>query len=291
MSGARKYATVAAALVVFFAALHSAPKASGQEPFDYAPYQRVLARYVDSEGMVDYSGLKRSRRDLDRFIGRLEKVSPASHSELFATRESRLAYWINAYNAWVLRIIVDHYPVTNITKIGAAPHSAFTEPLIRLGGEKMSLQHLENEIIRRGFNDPRIHFAINCASFSCPRLPQEIFHPDRLDAQLEAVAREFNDQEPNVRLDRASNRLVLSRIYQWYEGDFLTWGEHNFKRRVELVDYILPYLRPELRRALAERKTLRIVFRDYDWSLNDQATGSSGKHTVTISRGAGSRSR
>ena len=288
--GARKYAAVAAALVVFFAAVHSAPKASSQEPLDYSPYQRVLARYVDWEGFVDYAGLKRSRRDLDRFIGQLKKVSPASHSELFATRESRLAYWINAYNAWILRIVVDHYPVTNITKIGAAPHAAFIEPLIRLGGEKMSLQHLENEIIRRGFNDPWIHFALNCASLSCPRLPQEIFHPDRLDAQLEAVAHEFNNQERHVRLERANNRLVLSRIYQWYEGDFLTWGEHHFKRRIELVDYILPYLRPELRRALAQRKNLRIVFSDYDWSLNDQATGSNGNHAVMISRGAGSRS-
>lgn len=290
MLGARKYATVAATLVVFFAAVHSTPKASAQEPFDYAPYQRVLTRYVDPEGFVDYAALKRNRRDLDRFIGQLEKVSPASHSELFPIRESRLTYWINAYNAWILRIIVDHYPVTNITKIGSAPHAAFIDPLIRLGGEKMSLRHLENEIIRRGFGDPRIHFAINCASLGCPRLPQEIFHPDRLDAQLEAVAREFNNQERHVRLDRANNRLVLSRIYQWYEGDFLTWGEHHFKRRVDLADYILGYLKPERRLALTQRKNLRIVFRNYDWSLNDQATKSDGNPTVIISHGADSRS-
>ena len=147
---------------------------------DYQPVERVLASYVDEHGYVDYAGLKKNPLDLDTFIGQISQVSPASHPALFPTREAKLTYWINAHNAWMLRLVVDHYPVKKVTSIGLIPHGVFLWRRIRLGGRKMSLRHLENEIIRKQFGDPRIHFALNCASIGCPRLPQKIFHPKGL---------------------------------------------------------------------------------------------------------------
>lgn len=257
-----------------------------QTQIDYEPFERVLASYVDEHGYVDYAGLKKNPIDLDTFIGQISQISPASHPALFPTREAKLAYWINAYNAWMLRLVVDHYPVKKVTSIGLIPHGVFLWRRIQLGGRKMSLRHLENEIIRKQFGDPRIHFALNCASIGCPRLPQEIFHPERLDEQLEAAAREFNNQDRYVRVEAASGRLVLSKIFDWYAKDFISEenGRSNRKvRKVTIQDYVWRYLSPARRRKLAGMEKVHIVFRDYDWGLNDQAARRNGKN-LTSSR-------
>jgi hypothetical protein len=250
--------------------------ASGTDRFHYASWERVLAEHVDEQGYVNYAALKAKRQDLDTFIALISKISPASHPALFQTPESRLAYWINAYNAWILRVVVDHYPVQKITDIGWIPYSVFFFRYIRLGGKKMSFRNLENEIIRKGFGDPRIHFALNCASRGCPRLPREIFHPERINEQLDQVAREYHNDDRHVRLEPGTNRLVLAKIFDWYEEDFLSWGQNHLGRKVELQDYVQLYLTPERKQQLARFKKIQVVFRDYDWGLNDQAKKGGG---------------
>ena len=250
--------------------------ASEADRFNYAPLERVLAEYVDERGYVNYAALKAKRQDLDTFITLISKTSPESHPALFQTPESCLAYWINAYNAWILRIVVDHYPVKKITDIGWIPYSVFFFRYIRLGGKKMSLRHLENEIIYKGFSDPRIHFAINCASLGCPQLPREIFHPERLNEQLNQMARKYNNDDRYVRLESGTNQLVLSKIYDWYEKDFLSWGQNHLGRKIELQDYVQLYMTLERKQQLARFKKIRVVFRKYDWGLNDQAKKGGG---------------
>jgi Protein of unknown function, DUF547 len=122
--------------------------------FDYAPLQQVLTSYVDAEGRVDYAALKRNRGDLDKMSEQISAVSPDNKPQLFPTREAKLAYWINAYNTWILRIVVDNYPTSSITKIGLIPYGAFFVKRVSLGGEKLTLRSLENDIIRARFHDP-----------------------------------------------------------------------------------------------------------------------------------------
>lgn len=239
--------------------------------FDYAPLQSVLSNYVDAKGMVDYAALKQNRGDLDKMIEQISAVSPDNKPQLFPTREAKLAYWINAYNAWILRIVVDNYPTSSITKIGLIPYGAFFVKRVSLGGEKMTLRSLENDIIRARFHDPRIHFAINCASASCPPLSTRVYLPGTLDEQLDAAARAFINDNRQVKLDVAGNRIELSKIFDWYASDFTeALGSRSGGNRT-VVDYIRSYLNDERRQALAKIPNAKVNYQDYDWSLNDQA--------------------
>ena len=238
---------------------------------DYAPLARVLADQVDSEGFVDYVGLKQNPADLDRTIEEIERASPASAPELFPSRESRLAYWINAYNAWILRIVVDHYPVSSITRIGGIPYSAFFVMRVTLGGKKMTLHALETDVIRAGFHDPRIHFAINCASRSCPPLARQVYRPETLDRELDQAARAFINDNRQVTLDEAGRKIVLSKIFDWYASDFKDAAAAKFHHPGSVVDYLRTYLTPERQKALDQLSGVKPAYHDYDWSLNERS--------------------
>ena len=238
---------------------------------DYAPLERVLAAHVDAHGFVDYPSLKQDRGDLDRMIEEIERTSPASTPELFPTREARLAYWINAYNAWILRIVVDHYPVSSITRIGHVPYGAFFVMRVTLGGKKMTLHSLENDVIRAGFHDPRIHFAINCASRSCPPLARHVYRPETLDRRLDDGARAFINDNRQVTLDEAGRTIVLSKIFDWYASDFKEAVATKFHRQGTALDYLRTYLTPERLKALGKLFGVKPTYHDYDWSLNGQA--------------------
>ncbi len=244
-----------------------------QPPFDYRPLERVLANYVDGKGRVDYAALKQNRDDLDEMIERFSNRSPDSAPDLFPTREAKLAYWINAYNTWILRIVVDDYPTSSITKIGLVPYGAFFVKRVPLGGEKMTLRSLENDIIRGRFHDPRIHFAINCASASCPPLRSRAYRPETLDAQLDAATRAFINDKRHVRLDPAGNRIELSKIFEWYSSDFTATAGSNSGGKKTVVGYLKGYLNDERRKVLEEISPAKIIYQDYDWSLNDRARG------------------
>lgn len=250
---------------------------SGEVPasFDDAPFQRVLETYIDAAGKVNYAALKRNRGDLDRMILEIESASPENAPQLFPDSNARLAYWINAYNAWVLREVVDHYPIESITKIGAIPYSAFFVNRVTLGGKKMTLRSLENDIIRARFHDPRIHFAINCASLSCPPLAPHVYRADSLDRQLDEAARAFINDNRNVTLDEGGRKIVLSKIFDWYAADFKNYLAARGQKDATVLDYLKLYLPPERRRILDKLSGAKVSFYDYDWGLNEQARGSS----------------
>lgn len=242
--------------------------------FDHSAWDRVLKSSVNDIGEVDYAKIKAGRKDLDEYVRLLGESSPVNKPELFPSRSDELAYWMNAYNAFVMRGVVDKYPTRSVRDLGAL-YGFFRRKDYVAGGEKMSLQHLENEIIRKNYNEPRIHFGIVCASVSCPLLSKNAFTAANLEEQLERLARNFINQRRNVAIDKAGNEIVLSAIFDWYKKDFETAGAGDGNQA--LLAYVRRYANEENRRALAELRQLKVKFRDYDWSINAPGARSRSK--------------
>ncbi len=247
--------------------------------FTHTDFDRVLARFVDTEGRVDYTALAADSADLDRYYARLAEASPDRSPERFPDEDARLAYWINAYNAAAIKAVLTHYPIASVRDV-RPPRALFFLPRLSgfflfqriiLGGKGMSLYALENQIIRKRFADPRIHFALNCASASCPTLPRRAFSAAGLDEELAREARDFVAQERNVHIDPGSGIISLSSIFKWYEGDFLSWQKHEKPgEEATLLAYISPLLPPDRAAVLRTCSECRVDFIPYDWQLNDR---------------------
>lgn len=237
-------------------------------PFDtaLAGLDELLATYVDDAGMVDYPGLVRDR-PLGAVLEALQSTDPGRLS-----RSDQMAFWINAYNAGTLKLVVDHYPVGSIKQITPVRlpgrslyvprlNSPWMYPVLHVGGRDLSLHHIEHRILRRAFRDPRLHFALVCAARSCPNLRREAYRGAALDDQLTDQGRQFLG---DVRKNYADcDTLYLSAIFLWFRRDFTrsTGG---------LQPFLAPYTDGAIRNRLEQgNATLRYL--PYDWSLNDQA--------------------
>jgi len=244
--------------------------AHAAESFDHSPLDRVLQTFVDAQGRVDYAGLKARPDDLNACVARLGRISPASHPDHFPARADSLAYWINAYNAFVLKGVVDSYPVKSVRDIKVL-YGFFRRTRFTAGGRDYTLDDIEHGILRKVFQDPRIHAAINCASVGCPRLPRKAFRPQDLDARLEEEMRSFVREPRNARIDRAAPALHLSEIFRWFEEDFTGWVRRTKGvKEARVTDYLMRYLPEEDRAFLTAHPDIKIRYIDYDWSLNDQ---------------------
>ncbi|MCA9403082.1 MAG: DUF547 domain-containing protein [Candidatus Omnitrophica bacterium] len=225
---------------------------------DYTPYEKILNTYVNGEGRVNYRGLKADRGPLDNFIR--TQIENADLSGF--TDNERKAFWINAYNALTLRLIVDNYPL----RFGGIRTINWGRPWsiqMKAAGRELSLGDIEHEILRKWDPiDPRIHFAINCASGGCPKLPNTHFPPADLDRRLDFEARRFMNDPAKVRLDRAQNILYHSEILKWFDEDFLAVAP-------DLKSYILKYIKDDDRRYI-QSHDVKLKTVDYDWSLNEQ---------------------
>jgi hypothetical protein len=230
----------------------------------HAQFNRLLSHYVDEEGQVDYARLKQHADSvLAPYLRQLTEMNPAGWS-----RDARLAFWMNAYNAYTLKLIVDHYPVPTIwaTTPGPAKPSKENSPFaLKLGtvaDTARTLDEIEHEIIRGRFDEPRIHFALVCAAVSCPRLRQEAFTGPRLDAQLDDQARTFLHDVSKNRIPAEDDRIALSRILKWYGQDFGPSTD-------ALQRYVARYFEGQVRDRLS-RADYTVDFLPYDWALNDQ---------------------
>jgi hypothetical protein len=250
------------------------------EKFNYSSYEELLVRYVDDQGLVDYDGLLNNPHLVDLFYREVAAYSPDSHPHLFSDDDARLAYWINSYNLTTIKGVLHHYPISSVEDV-APPALLFFFPSksgffffqrFTYGGVETSLFYLENSVIRNRFVDPRYHFALNCASSSCPKLPRVPFYPERLDEQLEAESEKFINSAANVRYDVEQKTLYLSAIFDWYEEDFLNWLDHiSPGKDLTIVDYLLDYLDEQTAAPIRrDRETLKIDYLVYDWGLNDQ---------------------
>ena len=235
------------------------------QTFDYSEFDSLLRKFVH-EKQVDYRSLIAEKDKLYLFTKKLNKISPDSHPDLFKTTEEKLAYWINAYNAFILKLIVENYPVDSIKDIKFIGFTVWFSKNT-LGGEEISFKALEDDIIRDRFGDPRIHFAINCASASCPPLLNEAFLPQILDRQLDTMTAKFINDKSNVLFDEERQIIFLSSIFDWYEKDYTSWLEEERNMvNPTLLDYIKIYYDDEIPDDWQEYD---IKFYDYDWSLND----------------------
>ena len=249
------------------------------ELFRHEDFDRFLSRHVDTEGRVAYADAAHDRADLDRYLANLSETSPDSHPERFASEADALAYWINAYNAVVIDRVLAHYPLSSVQDVRGPwiarllPEGAgfFVFETFPLGGRRTRLYSLENGLIRRRFHEPRIHFALNCASASCPRLPAEAFRGDRLETQLARETERFLAEPRNVEIDLVSRVIRLSSIFDWYTKDFAT---ASTPRRGDAIlrAYLEAELDDESRERLAACGDCAVEFVPYDWSLNDRAS-------------------
>ena len=251
--------------------LLAALSAAAQESFDYSSYAQVLERCVTPEGRVRYAALKENPDELKTFVRQLAALSPENRPELFPTRASQMAYWINAYNAFVLYEVTLNYPVESVRdlKFGFG-FLFFKRARFLAGGKRYSLDDIEHGILRRRYAEPRIHFALNCASRSCPPLRRQPFLPAKLEEQLEQAAREFMAQQENVWM--RGDVLFLSAIFDWYREDFVRAAQKG-AGKATVVDYVVRYLPPEVA-AQVEKRRPPVEFYNYDWSLNDATTHS-----------------
>jgi len=235
------------------------------DQISHATWDALLKRYVDQNGNVAYAQWKKSPQDmqaLDAYLASLSTASPRGR----ASREAQLAFWINAYNAVTLRGILREYPTSSIRNHTAKVlgYNIWDDLLLIVGGNKYSLNQMEHEILRK-MGEPRIHFAVVCASRSCPRLLNEAYVPQKLDDQLTTNARVFFANPGNFRYDPARRQFGLSSILKWYGGDF--GADQGSQLRA-----IAPYLPTREAYDAAVKGAGSVSYLEYDWGLNDQAT-------------------
>ena len=236
--------------------------------FDHKPFDKLLATYVNADGLVDYPGLQKERPKLDAYLTSLAAAKP----QTFVSDAERLAFWINGYNAFTLADVLDDVygklkSVNDIKKI------FFETKNHSVAGEQLTLNQIEQQ--GRNFKDPRIHFALVCASISCPKLQRFAFTGGGLEGQLGKVAEEFlADINRGMRYDPAHNEIYLSSIFKWYADDFT--GSNKLVARVnaeasgsDLLEAAKKYLPARPKDFLDEKKP-QVKYIDYDWSLNAQ---------------------
>jgi len=234
------------------------------ERIDHSMWDKLLQKYVDAAGLVDYAAWKASAADMQALENYLDHLSTASFSQQTG-RNARLAFWINAYNAVTIKGILREYPTTSIRKHTAkvVGYNIWKDLKLLVGGRPYSLDQMEHEILRK-MNEPRIHFAIVCAALGCPRLLNEAYTPEKLDEQLDANARAFFADPKKFRYDAEQRTIDVSAILDWFGEDF---GSNQAER----LERIAPHLPDAAARHLAKRGNVRVRFLEYDWGLNDQA--------------------
>jgi hypothetical protein len=216
----------------------------GESPGPHGEWSELLGKHVGADGNVDYRGFMEDKASLDNYLRLLADNPPGNQ----AAGEAKLAYYINLYNAATVMLILENYPVRSIKDIKKPWDSAW----IKLGEQTLSLGDIEHKILRE-MGDPRIHFAINCASFSCPKLRNSAYTAHGLEAQLEEATRDFIQDTTRNKI--AEDSLELSKIFQWYKKDFTTEGS--------LVSYINNYTKVSINRQA------KVSYITYNWSLNE----------------------
>jgi len=216
---------------------------------DHVLFSDILSEHV-REGLVDYQALGGDER-LDAYLDLLGRTDPKSITD---DRE-RLAYWINAYNAFTLRLVIVHMPVESIREISVDGNGPWDIPFIEIAGRLYTLNQIEHEIIRKEFREPRIHMALVCAALGCPPLRSEAYRGSDLEGQLEDNTRRFMADSTKNRYDPSTGTLELSEIFSWFGDDFRR--THGSVERFARQYY-----------PVGEGRELTLRFLPYDWSLN-----------------------
>lgn len=267
---------VAAAL-----ALVAVPRAQEPAGIRRAAFDQILDQYV-RDGMVYYRALKVDRAKLDGYVNSLAAIDTSKMS-----REEQIVFWLNAYDAFVLRTVVDHYPMPKRSNdyparsIRQIP-GAFEKVPHRAGGKTVTLDQIETSILAE-FHDPRLYFAIGRGSLGGGRLRSEAYVPGRLETQLTEVANECASRPQCIQIDREQGKVWISSIFSWREKDFVAAyaasAPRAFANRSPIERAALAFAEPKLlgtEREFLAKNQFRVSFTPYDWSLND-LTGRGGR--------------
>ncbi|MDX2479826.1 MAG: DUF547 domain-containing protein [Desulfuromusa sp.] len=251
---------------------HAAPVITQeQNVYSNETFVRLVTKYLNEEGdKIDYAAWKESPEDLqalDQQVALLASVSPKSNPEQFPTPAMKRSYWINTYNTLVLQAVLEYWPLESVQDVKISVSSRlvpgkgfFYDRKVTVGGKQTNLYKLEKEVLKTQ-KDPRLHFAFNCASTSCP-----VLRPwEWTDEQLDQAGREFINNEHNVSVE--SDTVMLSSIFKWYKKDFPR----------DILVYLQQYAEPSLEQALqvAADGKYRIRYETYDWSLNSASDDDS----------------
>ena len=276
----------AASVLVLCAA--AALSAAPQPPSPYAathPFQRPLDQILDTyvrDGLVYYHALKVERGRLDRYTASLDVSAEAYEGW---SRDRRMAFWVNAYNAFVLETVIDHYPIRG--RSDAYPSNsirqipgAFERTTWRAAGRRLTLDQIEKTILPE-FHEPRLYLALGRGSIGGGRLHSEAYTEDRIAQQLDAIQKEFATERQLMRIDRDASQISLTPIISWHEQEFVAaydrpGGDPVFAARSPIERAIVAFIRPDLlplEKAFVARNQFRVVFHDFDWRLNDLTGG------------------
>lgn len=248
----------------------AAGKQVSMDRIDHSTWDAILHKYVDENGMVNYRALKASSGDTQALDGYLRTLS-AANVQTKASAQAKLAFWINAYNAVTVRGILREYPTKSIRDHTAKlyGYNIWKDLQLYVGGKPYSLEQIEHQILRK-MREPRIHFAIVCASIGCPRLLNEAYVPSRIQEQLETNARDFFARSQNFRYDQGRQRIYLSAILDWFGEDF---GSN----RAEQLRKIAGWLPTKAAQQAAKQNSVQVSFLDYNWNLNEQTVVRSAR--------------
>ncbi|NND33591.1 MAG: DUF547 domain-containing protein [Saprospiraceae bacterium] len=228
-------------------------KMSDSVPISHEIWSGLLSKHVDDAGWIDYPGFQSDSLTLNQYLDLLRAGHPNDKNW---TRDEQLAYWINAYNAFTVKLIIDHYPLESIKEIkNGIPfvNTVWDIKFINIEGHEYDLNNIEHGIIRKQFNEARIHFAVNCASVSCPKLSNEAYEAGRLDDQLTSAAKSFlADPMRNQVSD-----FKVSSIFSWFRGDF----KDQSGTLVKFINQYAPTPIPE---------DANLDFLEYNWQLNEK---------------------
>lgn len=213
-------------------------------------FHNLLQKHVTNDGFVDYEAFKTDEATLDTYLNYLEKTSP---KKSWSTNKQK-AFWINAYNAYTIKLILEKYPLQSITNIKENGKTAWKIPFAKVGNKSYTLDAIEHEILRKNLFDPRIHVGVNCASISCPKLLNVAFTEKNIDAELEKLMKEFlNDSSKNK---FTKDAIEISSIFDWFKEDFTKNGS--------VISYLNKYV------AVKINANAKVTYLKYDWSLNSK---------------------
>ena len=247
--------------------------------FPHDAFEALLTRYVSTDGYVDYAGWRAdadSRRELNAYLAAVAELSPVNAPERFPTERDTLAYWMYAYNAYVVWSVLDKWPLKSVTDVKAPLEIVrglgfFYRRRFPFGGEYLSLYHVENEIIRKQYRDPRIHFVLNCGSESCPTLRPELPTGEELQRFLERSAADFLSDPKHVEFDHDARRIQLSAIFKMYKSDFVdglrAQGLPSDRGPIGWVEANAP---EKVRDEFVRARDYSVDYKEFDWAINSQ---------------------
>ena len=239
--------------ILVLSGIFSLTQNSQAQSISHTIWDELLQAHVTDEGIVDYTGFIKEKAKFEKYLNLLSNTPPQRSWK----RTEQLAYWINAYNAFTVKLIIDHYPIKSIKDIKRGVpfvNTVWDIKFIEIGGHKYDLNKIEHGILRKRFKEPRIHFAVNCASASCPPLLNHAYGGDKIYTQLNQQAKRFLADTSKNKI--STSKTQLSKIFKWFKKDFTKDGS--------LKDFIAQYAPASF------NKNAKISFLKYDWRLNNK---------------------